>query len=120
MVELNRFTKIDSKIYSTGEIKTGYKGASIPEQSLIVETHSGLTVITGCAHPGITNILEEVKKDISTKKIHFVLGGFHLMNEDIRLIKLIVENFKYMGVEKVGPTHCTGKDAEKIFKNISW
>jgi metal-dependent hydrolase (beta-lactamase superfamily II) len=29
----------------------------VKEQSLIVKTHNGLTVITGCAHPGLENLL---------------------------------------------------------------
>ena len=38
------------------------------------------------------------------------------MNKDTREIELIVEKFKDLGAEKVGPTHCTGYEAQAIFE----
>ena len=59
-------------VYSTGEIQ-----GVVNEQSIIFDTDSGLVVITGCAHPGILNILKKVK-EIRNKEIYLVLGCFHL------------------------------------------
>ena len=38
------------------------------------------------------------------------------MDKDRREIKIVVERLKELGVEKVGPTHCTGYEAQQIFK----
>ena len=61
----------------------------LSEQVLLFETEKGLVVITGCAHPGIVNILEAARKRLD-KPIHLVLGGFHLFRENHRTISEIV------------------------------
>ena len=76
----------------------------------------GLIVITGCSHPGIVTILERVKEFFPQEKIFAVLGGFHLLDKGKREIDYIIEKFKSLGVEKVGPTHCTGWEAIKAFQ----
>ncbi len=64
--------EICSHVWSTGEL-----GSFIREQSLIIETSKGLIVMTGCAHPGIVEIVEAAKQ-LLDRDIHLVLGGFHL------------------------------------------
>lgn len=103
-------------IYVTGEIGGRYKGFYIPEQALVVKVNSGLTVITGCFHPRILRIIEKVKQEFPKEKIKFTFGGFHLMDKNKREIKLIAEKLIDMGVVKIGPTHCTGYEAQMIFK----
>jgi len=117
LVESLTFRKIDSRIAVTGEIPGQYKGESMPEQALTIKSKHGLTVITGCSHPGILNIIQRVKENFPNEVIHLVLGGFHLMNEEPKTIKSIVKSMKELGVENVGPTHCTGEEAQIIFKN---
>lgn len=38
------------------------------------------------------------------------------MDQSKRKIEIIVKKFIEMKVEKVGPTHCSGREAEEIFK----
>jgi len=116
VIETDKITKIEKNIFITGEVFGVYNGECIPEQALIVKTENGVTVITGCAHPGILEILEKVKKSFPQDKLYFVFGGFHLKDTGRRKIEGIVERFKNMGVEKVGPSHCSGKEAEDIFR----
>ncbi|MFO7889374.1 MAG: hypothetical protein R6V04_03445, partial [bacterium] len=87
----------------------------ISEQSLVVKSKKGLVVITGCSHPGITKIVEKVREIFTKQTIYLVFGGFHLMNRERREIKLIVEKLKDLGINYVGPTHCTGYEAQQIF-----
>jgi len=71
--------QITTTVFSTGEL-----GTWIKEQSLVIKTKKGLIVITGCAHPGIVNIVKKAKVMFdSSSKVYLVLGGFHLygMNE---------------------------------------
>jgi len=118
VVETKGLLRIKDEIYSTGEIEGRYKNINISEQALVVNSENGLIVLTGCAHPGILKIIEEVKAKFPVEHIYLVLGGFHLMDQDKRAIEIVAENFKKMGIIKVGPTHCSGKLAEEIFKKI--
>jgi 7,8-dihydropterin-6-yl-methyl-4-(beta-D-ribofuranosyl)aminobenzene 5'-phosphate synthase len=114
--ESEDFVKIDENIYVTGEIAGLYKGNYIAEQALVVRTGNGINIITGCSHPGIIKIIEKVKQKFPDEKINVALGGFHLMDKEKREIELIAEKFKAIGVEEVGPTHCSGDEAQIIFK----
>ena len=126
LIETEKTTEIADRIFVTGEIAGEYKGKYISEQALVARTEKGLTVITGCSHPGIIKIVKQVKKDFPHTKIHLVFGGFHLIGRYIgRYIggyglkaKRIAEELKKMGIGKVGPTHCTGYGAQLIFKRV--
>jgi len=117
-VDSGNFLEISKNIYLTGEIPGFYHDLFMPEQSLVIKTENGISVITGCAHPGILKILERVKKQLHVNRFHLVLGGFHLKNQDPGEIRMIVQKFKEMNCEKVGPTHCSGMDAEAFFKEV--
>jgi 7,8-dihydropterin-6-yl-methyl-4-(beta-D-ribofuranosyl)aminobenzene 5'-phosphate synthase len=108
--------EIKTNIYTTGEIFGFYKSMKISEQSLAVKSKKGLVVVTGCSHPGVVKIVEKVKENFKNEDIHLVFGGFHLMNKEKREVKLIAQKLKDLGINYVGPTHCTGYEAQQIFK----
>ncbi len=115
LIEASRFTQIAENIYTTGEIAGEYGGGYMAEQALIIKSPKGLTILTGCAHPGIIKVMEEVKEKLA-EDIYLVMGGFHLMQTNKLTVALIIERFRKLGVTKVGPTHCTGKEAGGLFK----
>jgi 7,8-dihydropterin-6-yl-methyl-4-(beta-D-ribofuranosyl)aminobenzene 5'-phosphate synthase len=90
-------------------------GDWLKEQSLILETPKGLVIITGCAHPGIVQIVAKAK-DLLKKDIYMVVGGFHLIGTSTTRILEIIQKLKDFGVEKVAPSHCTGEKAISLFK----
>lgn len=116
LIETEKVTEIAKNIFITGEIGGTYQGLYMPEQARIVKTENGISVITGCAHPGIVKMVEEVKKKLSQSQLYLVFGGFHLMDKDKKTIEIVMERFKEMEVKKVGPTHCSGMEAERMFK----
>lgn len=116
LIETEKLTQIIQNVFSTGEIPGAYKGKYMAEQALVLKTANGLTIITGCAHPGILKMAEKAKAKFLDELIYFVLGGFHLMESDKRGIEIVVENFKKMNIIKAGPTHCSGEKAEESFK----
>lgn len=116
LIESDKFMEVSKDIFITGEIPGAYKGKYMPEQAIVLKTKNGLTVITGCAHPGIVKMVEKVKAKFTGEPIYLVLGGFHLMESDKRAIEIVAKNFKKMGVIKAGPTHCSGEAAEDIIK----
>ncbi len=104
--------KISTNVFSTGEL-----GSWIKEESLIIKTNLGLIIITGCAHPGVVNIVKKAKAIFnSTAKAYMVIGGFHLSGMGGSQIRGIVNYLKKEGVKKVAPCHCSGDLARKIFK----
>jgi len=115
LIEDDSHKEITKDISVTGKISGIYKGKNMPEQSLVVKTERGFSVITGCAHSGIVNILERVKSFFSLQEFYSVFGGFHLHDKSEKEINDIVAEFKAMHVGKAGPTHCSGKTAEEIF-----
>jgi len=96
--------------YSTGELGNGIK-----EQSLVIKTAKGLVVITGCAHPGIVEIAKTAKR-LFNEDISLVLGGFHLFHKSDDEMRNIVDEFRNLGVRKVGPCHCTGSRAQELLE----
>lgn len=111
--------EIFNNIYSSGEIVGKYQGSSIAEQALVLKLDKEfqkIAVITGCAHPGIENMVQKIKNKFESNIIYLVMGGFHLMNTNDRKVKLIADKFKDLNVQRVGPTHCSGRKAEEIFK----
>ncbi|MBS0603731.1 MAG: MBL fold metallo-hydrolase [Verrucomicrobia bacterium] len=105
------FAELDKDVFSM-VLKGGFL---LHEQSLIFETAKGLVVITGCAHPGIVNIVETVHR-WRAAPIYLVLGGFHLFKKDSGYIDEIVEKFQFLKVEKVAPCHCSGESTLKKFQ----
>ncbi len=102
--------EISKGIYSTGEL-----GFLVKEQSLIIESEKGVVLVTGCAHPGIVNIIKKTKK-ITNKEIYLVMGGFHLEGVSNSQLAAIVKNFRRLGVKKAAPCHCSGEKAREAFK----
>jgi len=86
----------------------------IKEQSLVLDMEKGLILVTGCAHPRIANIIAKVR-EIFEKDIFMALGGFHLAGFDEKYIKEIIRHFRNSGIRKVGPAHCSGDEARKLF-----
>jgi 7,8-dihydropterin-6-yl-methyl-4-(beta-D-ribofuranosyl)aminobenzene 5'-phosphate synthase len=109
------FTPIADSIYTTGQMEMMHGFGRIAEQSLVLDTPKGLTIVTGCAHPGIISIVKRVKENIK-KDIHLVMGGLHLLDEPARKIKEVNKRLRELGVQNIGPSHCTGEDATEIFK----
>ena len=110
LVEVQQVANIANGIYSTGEMGTG-----IVEQALVLSMTKGLAVVTGCAHPGISEIVRRAK-EIGGDKICLVLGGFHLDGANEERIKEIITDFQRLGVRKVAPCHCTGNRAIALFR----
>ena len=91
-------------------------GDKIKEQSLILTTTKGLVVITGCAHPGVVNIVQKAKEVRVDKLVYLVMGGFHMTGAATPQIESVIEGFRELGVKKVAPCHCSGDETRKMFR----
>ena len=95
-----------------GVFSTGTVGQ---EQALVVDTPQGLVIITGCAHPGIVELVEKAKS-VMPKEIYLVMGGFHLGGRPQADLELISRRLRELGVKNLGASHCTGDEAIAFFK----
>jgi 7,8-dihydropterin-6-yl-methyl-4-(beta-D-ribofuranosyl)aminobenzene 5'-phosphate synthase len=110
VVEVQEPLKIFDGVYSTGEM-----GIWIKEQSLLILTKKGIIIITGCAHPGIVEIVKRAK-ELLRSNVLLVMGGFHLIGQSEESIREIISYFKDLNVKYVAPCHCSGDLARKLFK----
>jgi 7,8-dihydropterin-6-yl-methyl-4-(beta-D-ribofuranosyl)aminobenzene 5'-phosphate synthase len=109
LVEVERQLKICDGAFTTGVIEGWIK-----EQSLVLDTASGLVVITGCAHPRLINILPRIK-ELFGRDIHMLLGGFHLTGFQTDEIREVIAMLEGLHIQKICPCHCTGDKARSMF-----
>ena len=69
----------------------------------------GLVVITSCSHRGVVNVLKRAIEVSGIKKVHAVLGGFHLAPHKEEYVRETVAALKAIEPEYVIPMHCTGE-----------
>lgn len=110
IVEVHPGQSLAADVHTTGEM-----GDGIPEQALVIKTTRGLVVVTGCAHPGIVQIIEKAK-ELFGEPVHLVMGGFHLRQKGVMELESILAEFRRLGVERVAPCHCTGDRAIEKFQ----
>ena len=89
LTEISNVQTISPRVYTTGEL-----GTSIKEQSLILDTNSGLYIVTGCSHPGLEEIMSTAS---GFGKVTGVIGGLHGSTEYGLL----------SGLNLIASCHCT-------------
>jgi 7,8-dihydropterin-6-yl-methyl-4-(beta-D-ribofuranosyl)aminobenzene 5'-phosphate synthase len=109
LVEVAEAVELLPEIYTTGEM-----GSAIVEQALAVETADGLVVVTGCAHPGVVEMVRRARK-VAGGEVVLVMGGFHLGGASRGEVESIIADLRQLGVQRVAPCHCTGDRARGMF-----
>ena len=84
-----------------GILSTGPLGSEVSEQSLVLPCDEGSVVITGCAHPGVREILE---RSSDFGRPTWLIGGLH----DARVVDLPE------CLERLVVCHCTREKAEAL------
>jgi 7,8-dihydropterin-6-yl-methyl-4-(beta-D-ribofuranosyl)aminobenzene 5'-phosphate synthase len=105
--------RVTNSVLTTGEMKDFVRN----EHSLIILTSMGSVVLTGCAHPGVVDIVQRAKL-ISRQEVLLVAGGFHLLRDYGSSLRHIVQQLKDLGVRHVAPSHCTGSEAGALFAAV--
>ncbi len=93
--------------------------------SFVVEGRRGLSVLLGCAHAGVVNVLEEVSHFFGTREFFSVMGGMHLSRLEggalEKIVKILAKKFV---VRHWFPCHCTGFSAASMLavqgQNVNW
>ncbi|MBW2700500.1 MAG: MBL fold metallo-hydrolase [Deltaproteobacteria bacterium] len=97
-----------------GMWSTGPMDGGLVEHGLLQSCQDGPLLITGCAHPGVVEMVEKAGA-LGMGPVRWVLGGFHLMADSREDLARVAQELKDLGVRRVGPGHCTGITAQKFF-----
>ena len=90
----------------------GLSEDTLPEdQALLVRTPRGLSVVTGCGHAGIGNILAYARTLQRDVAVRGVIGGLHLLAADESHLAWTAERMRAAGVTHLLGSHCTGLEA---------
>ncbi|WP_194191222.1 MBL fold metallo-hydrolase [Clostridium chrysemydis] len=103
---LNDFEKIEDCFYLKKDnnfIRDDFKD----EVALGIDTDKGIILVLGCAHIGIVNIIESVKRK-TNKEIFAVFGGSHLVNASRVQILETIKYLKDKNIKILRLSHCTG------------
>ncbi|MCD6546053.1 MAG: MBL fold metallo-hydrolase [Thermotogae bacterium] len=82
------------------------------ELTMLITNDGSVSVITGCSHRGIGNIVLNVSK---RWKVENLIGGLHLRDKGQSDIEKIIDIFKDLKIKRLLVGHCTGDNAIKIF-----
>ena len=107
----------ESVEFMEGVMSTGEIGGWVSEHSLVMNVRNkGLVILTGCAHPGIVNIVKRAQQVSVASKVYAVIGGFHISST--REGVYVAEFLRELSVKLGSPCHCTGVNAKNAIANV--
>jgi len=112
------FQQIRPGVFLTGEMITGYKGSDLVEQAMVLRSENGISIITGCAHPGIVRIIDNILIQFSSESIYTVAGGFHLRHHDESELLEVLQQMAKRKISFFAPMHCSGQKAIDAFVSM--
>lgn len=95
-------------------LEDGSEDFIMDDSGLAVVTPKGLVVISGCAHSGISNMIEHARRVTGVLEVAAVIGGFHLRAANKQTHRTI-EYLKTLVDIRVFPSHCTFDPALDLF-----
>ena len=95
------------------------------EVLLVIQDTKGISVVTGCAHKGILNIVSASKAQFPQVDIKAIIGGLHMMDPATKRLSESKEVIRSIGttlrndtrVSKLYAGHCTGEAAFSLLKD---
>lgn len=87
------------------------------DQSIYIRTKQGVVVLLGCAHAGVINTLQYIKKLTHGMEISFVIGGMHLIHASLERIHWTIRKLHRMNIHTICPCHCTGAAAIQALRH---
>ena len=78
------------------------------ELSLVIDGDDGVSIITGCAHRGIVNIVRSAMCSFPGKAVKAIVGGFHFVDMSPETHENTALAVAALSPAKVYCSHCTG------------
>lgn len=79
----------------------------------------GLVVLSSCSHRGVVNAVKQAQEISGVKKVHALLGGFHLGPAPMDYTKQIVTEIAALDPDVVVPMHCSGQNFVEAMEQIA-
>jgi len=76
----------------------------------------GLVVISSCGHAGIVNSVQQAIDVSGVKKVHAVMGGFHLFPAPDDYVRQTVAELQKLGPDVIIPLHCSGPNMAEALR----
>jgi len=119
--EINRSNDFENKhpvgkVHNNSSMKDDYL---LDDTALAYKGEKGLTIITGCSHSGICNIIEHAKKVCNEDRIYDVIGGFHLMNPKKEILDKTVKYFSEINCSNLRACHCTDLSSKIALSKVA-
>jgi 7,8-dihydropterin-6-yl-methyl-4-(beta-D-ribofuranosyl)aminobenzene 5'-phosphate synthase len=119
--EIERTNDIENQesignIHSDGTTKPDYL---LDDTAIAYKGEKGLTIITGCSHSGICNIVEYARKVCKEENIVDIIGGFHLLDPSEAQLSFTLDYFKKLKVREVHACHCVDLSSKIALSNVS-
>lgn len=114
-VPRKRDVSFDSRLY----VRQGSELEPDPvedDASVVIDSPSGPILLLGCAHSGVTNILDLVKQKMALDRIHAVIGGTHLGFSPKDQTAAFIEAVEACRVQCIATAHCTGPGPSAILR----
>lgn len=77
----------------------------------------GLVVLTSCSHRGVINAIKQAQAASGVKKVHAVIGGFHLAPYKEDYVRETIASLREISPDYVVPLHCTGEPFYELAKS---
>ena len=78
----------------------------------------GLVVISSCGHSGIVNTTLQAMEVSGVKKVHAVMGGFHLFPAGEEYLRTTVTEMNKLNPDVIIPMHCSGPGLVVILREL--
>lgn len=79
------------------------------DQTVVIDTPSGLFVVLGCSHAGLINILTYISQQTGKSHFHTIMGGTHLGPVGEDQINQTIAALHEFDISRIGVSHCTGQ-----------
>lgn len=96
------------------------------ELLMVLKDHDGLTIISGCSHNGVLNMIDTATKKFDEVLVKALIGGFHLVGLPMfntmagskeEVAEIGRKTLRYP-IERVYAGHCTGQKAYHVLKGV--
>ena len=81
------------------------------EICLSLKEKDGISLIVGCSHRGILNIVSAVQEKTGLP-VRRIIGGIHLDGAEQERIEKTMQEFKRLGIQELNLCHCSGRIAK--------
>jgi 7,8-dihydropterin-6-yl-methyl-4-(beta-D-ribofuranosyl)aminobenzene 5'-phosphate synthase len=80
----------------------------VPDDTALAHVgEDGLTIISGCAHAGICNTVEQARRVTGVDRVRAIIGGFHLQDASADRLAATTDYLAALDMDDLYPCHCT-------------